>query len=308
MPESDNHTCSGNVLWLDALDDLRVSPELADIVRARVRVQDRAATAVERELRRTIRNLQTAIGATYPGRTVTDDIRRSILATQLRDVRDLLDDAGLASARASFFGRFDDIDDLAAETLESAGVDEADRILDEPATRLGIDAAEGRQLRAWEDAIERPMSRRILDGLQTSLTGESLDSVIARIQEAEGRSVGSATTEARTMIAEYDRSVQEEATQGAERDGFELVRVYLGPEDKITRPFCRELVGKAFDRSEIAALNNSQTSVAPLFSGGGFNCRHSFVAMSAGAVRDSGVTLGTMADIQAANAAAKARR
>ena len=212
------------------------------------------------------------------------------------------------SRRLRFFGRFDDVDDLAEELLEVAGVDEAARILDEPATRLGLDAAEGRQLRAWQGKIETPMAERILDGLQTSLTGESLTSVIERIVDAEDRSVGSATTEARTMIAEYDRAAQEEATLGAEREGYEFLRVYLGPEDRITRPFCRELVGKAFDRDEIAGLNNGQTATAPLFSGGGYNCRHSFVAMSAAAVAESGVQRGTINDVQAANAAGRSRR
>ena len=98
LPAPDNHVCAGNVLWLDALDDLRVSPELADIVRARVRIQDSAANAVEQALRRVIVNVGGELRAALPGDTVTDAVRREILATTLRDLRDLLDDAGLAEA------------------------------------------------------------------------------------------------------------------------------------------------------------------------------------------------------------------
>jgi len=148
LPAPDNHEFAGNVHWLDALDDLRVSPELADIVRARVRVADSAASAVEKALRRVIVNVGGELRAALSSSTVTDAVRREILATTLRDLRDLLDDAGLAEARDRFFTRFDDMDDLAEEMLEVGGVDEAARILDEPATRLGIDAAEARQLRA----------------------------------------------------------------------------------------------------------------------------------------------------------------
>jgi len=50
----------------------------------------------------------------------------------------------------------------------------------------------------------------------------------------------------------------------------------------VTRPFCRPLVGKAVTRRQIQGLSNGQTAVSPLFAGGGYNCRHSWVAMTPG--------------------------
>jgi hypothetical protein len=84
-------------------------------------------------------------------------------------------------------------------------------------------------------------------------------------------------SEARTL---YDTTVnvfgrQVEAMKSQPDD----VYAYMGPADVKLRPFCREHVGKVFTRAEIDALDNGQLPNVFL-TGGGYNCRHQFIAVS----------------------------
>lgn len=83
--------------------------------------------------------------------------------------------------------------------------------------------------------------------------------------------------EARTL---YDTTVsvfgrQVEAMKSTPDDVF----VYVGPLDKVTRPFCRQHVGKVYTREQIDALDNKQLPNTFL-TGGGYNCRHVWQAVS----------------------------
>ena len=83
--------------------------------------------------------------------------------------------------------------------------------------------------------------------------------------------------QARTL---YDTTVnvfarQVEAMKSREGDVF----AFLGPADTKLRPFCHAHVGKVFTREQIDALDNGQVGNVFL-TGGGYNCRHQFVAVS----------------------------
>jgi len=293
---------------LDALDDVGVSPELVRIVRERIRIADDAADLLKTNLTTVVQNLAVRLRAAMGGTSETDRMRAAILSTRLENVIDLLDQAGMSEAEAEFFRPYRRLADLADDGLEAAGVPNASRILDEPAARLAIDATIEDHLQGWENVIERPMASRILSGMRSAAVGETLDEVVSRIVEEEDRRVSGAVTEAKTRMAEFDRAAQEEAVLQAERAGADLVRVYLGPLDGVTRPFCRPLVGKAVTRRQIQGLSNGQTAVSPLFAGGGYNCRHSWVAMTPDEVRRAGIPLATPSDISAANQGGRANR
>ena len=83
--------------------------------------------------------------------------------------------------------------------------------------------------------------------------------------------------EARTL---YDTTVnifgrQVEAMKAQDGDVF----AYLGPLDRKTRPFCFEHVGKVYSKPAIDAMDNGQLPDVFL-TGGGWNCRHQFIAVS----------------------------
>lgn len=56
---------------------------------------------------------------------------------------------------------------------------------------------------------------------------------------------------------------------------------YSGPDDSVTRPFCRRLVARILSRAEVDALDNGQTGEGTaLIACGGYNCRHRWAAVS----------------------------
>lgn len=80
-------------------------------------------------------------------------------------------------------------------------------------------------------------------------------------------------TEIDTMYSAFTRTV---TAKKADDLGFELMR-YLGPDDKITRPFCEKVLndkpGAIYKIEEIKRMNNKQ-GLDVLTYGGGYNCRH----------------------------------
>lgn len=84
-------------------------------------------------------------------------------------------------------------------------------------------------------------------------------------------------TEARTL---YDTSTavfgREIEAMKARADG---AFAYMGPVDAVMRPFCAQHIGRVYTRPEIDALDNGQLP-DPFRTGGGYNCRHVWMAVS----------------------------
>jgi hypothetical protein len=76
-----------------------------------------------------------------------------------------------------------------------------------------------------------------------------------------------------TAVSVFGRQV--EAMKSTPEDVF----AYVGPADVKVRPFCHQHLGKVFTRDEIDALDNKQLP-NPFLTGGGYNCRHQFIAVS----------------------------
>lgn len=55
--------------------------------------------------------------------------------------------------------------------------------------------------------------------------------------------------------------------------------LYTGPDDDVTRPFCKAHVGQVYTRAEIERMDNGQLDNV-LLTGGGWNCRHLFLQVS----------------------------
>jgi len=86
------------------------------------------------------------------------------------------------------------------------------------------------------------------------------------------------TTELQTMVQAFSRTV---TAKKAEELGFDLM-IYLGPTDKITRPFCRKLLNRdpaIYTIAEIKAMSNGQ-GLPVLEYAGGYNCRHQWRPIS----------------------------
>lgn len=89
-----------------------------------------------------------------------------------------------------------------------------------------------------------------------------------------------------TTVNIFSRQVEAMKSKGAPDEPF----AYMGPVDDKTREFCLERVGKVFTRSQIEQMDNGQLPNVFL-SGGGYNCRHQFIAVSK--FGDAGKLVGT---------------
>lgn len=85
-------------------------------------------------------------------------------------------------------------------------------------------------------------------------------------------------TELRTSRARFQQSVTNAKAEDLGLQYFE----YVGPIDKVTRPFCLQVLTKnppVYKRNEIDALDNGQTTSA-FQDRGGYNCRHRWLPIS----------------------------
>lgn len=99
-----------------------------------------------------------------------------------------------------------------------------------------------------------------------------------------------AKTELNTALLSFSRTINLVQAESAGLEDY----IYIGPYDKITRPFCQKvLVMKSppiYSIAEIKTMDNGQGLPAAIY-GGGYNCRHRWKALSkegAKRMKDSG--------------------
>lgn len=271
---------------------------LLDIVRERIRVQRDGVRSVEAGLKRVLGDVTRAIVdelLNTPGADVPERVKRmglnaeaiaQLLMRALDPVRGELDDV------------MAELVVLAELQLETGGIDRAPDLgaIRAAAKRLDDDF--------WGGAVVQPSAQRMWDGLSTVMKGDSLDTVAERIRRQSGISIGRATTEARTQLAEFDRAVTAAAAEDA---GAELF-AYMGPKDAINRPFCAVLVDHVLTREQVGRLDNAQTVISPILSGGGYNCRHNWSPLDPITAEILGLPMASDSLIDEANSRARAAR
>ena len=108
------------------------------------------------------------------------------------------------------------------------------------------------------------------------------DTMIETLAQGLDKSLAEAQTLFDTQVSIYGRQVE---AIGSERLPDDQAFLYTGPVDGKTRDWCLERVGKVYTRAEIEAMDNGQLP-NPFLTGGGYNCRHSFLAVSSRELRD----------------------
>ncbi len=88
-------------------------------------------------------------------------------------------------------------------------------------------------------------------------------------------SVSRAQTLFDTQVSVIGRQMERLATEGNDAQAF----LYVGPVDARTRDWCLSRVGLVKTRAAIEAEDNGQLP-NPFLTGGGFNCRHTWLAVS----------------------------
>lgn len=128
----------------------------------------------------------------------------------------------------------------------------------------------------FNDSILSATSKTLKDSIVTAATTGNASLAIKQLEENLAKATGTQVAEAKLKIAEMNRSL---TATSAEAAGLEYF-YYSGPKDNITRPFCRKLIGKVVTASDINKLNNGIAGSSALMQGGGYNCRHSWTAVS----------------------------
>lgn len=114
--------------------------------------------------------------------------------------------------------------------------------------------------------------------LENAILGTNLDALVLG-QAAKEALLNFTKTELNTALISFSRMV---VIVQAESVGINLF-YYVGPLDKITRDFCRNVLTKKnppiYTRAEIERMNNDQGLPVMIY-GGGYNCRHNWSALS----------------------------
>lgn len=134
-------------------------------------------------------------------------------------------------------------------------------------------------LTPYVDDISSTLLRTVISGELpdiSALLGGTLDTLESQLN-----------TELNTMISAFSRTATSERAKELDINLF----LYLGPEDKLTRDFCLEVLNDTnrgiYTREEIDELDNEQDLPVFIY-GGGYNCRHRWVAISEEDAREMG--------------------
>lgn len=115
--------------------------------------------------------------------------------------------------------------------------------------------------------------------------GADLTSIINLDNEKLAKSID---TELNTATSAFSQTV---TNKKAKDLGFNLFE-YMGVEDKVTRPFCRQLLNKTppiYTREEIAGMDNGQDLDVMTYRGG-YNCRHQWRPITEERAKELGYT------------------
>jgi len=131
-----------------------------------------------------------------------------------------------------------------------------------------------RELLSVSDAALRRVEQTLLRGIVGAQDrGELLNELLAELEVT----LPQARTIYDTALSEFSRIAVTSTATGESDEAF----LYSGPIDGLTRPFCLDLVGKVYPRHEIDAMDNGQLDNT-LITGGGYNCRHTWLPVPPG--------------------------
>lgn len=158
------------------------------------------------------------------------------------------------------------------------------------------------QFRIVIPGIEKSLGRYISNPILRDVSQKALGQLADKTAEVV---VGKVSSSVKTAMMGAARSKAEEIQRRLlnRRKLF----LYVGPDDRITRPFCEVLVGYAIPKELLDSLNNYQGLKVKKF-GGGYNCRHQLLPISEALVEERGLPIADASLISAANDAARRAR
>ena len=230
-------------------------------------------------------------------------VRAALIRGNETQLLGVLQAAGLDGYNANWQARLGEAETLAKQWRTLYDLPASTRTPDVEAF-IAYDNSVRRARSLYPDTVVRPSLEVMQEGLRNAVTMERLPDAVSRIQERLEVTESQARTEASTRLAQFDRAVVQDQAERYDVNGY----IYRGPLDGITRSFCRSCLSVSSDkwwpRNVVLMLNNGQTAVNPLYSGGGYNCRHFWLPLPESIIEERGLKRATVADAQAVNATA----
>lgn len=238
------------------------------------RVADEIGRTYATELARVLRDLERQLRALALEATTgsTTALARAVRAAKLRRQLQLaLRDAGYPQLveAASTSG----LDRLIAQIERLRGAARlAEFTTMDHARLLALKALAKLDLVGQGEAISHALWRTLAQGL---FSQRPIADLLDDLSDAIDVEAHEARTLYDTTVNMFGRQVEALKATGEPDEVF----AYLGPLDVKTRPFCYERVGKVFTREQIDVMDNHQLPNV-FITGGGYNCRHTFIAVS----------------------------
>lgn len=238
----------------------------------------RELARVWREAERQLRVLVERLTQAGPDGRVVGVAVRAAQAAALRDqVRQVLETAGYdtlirAAAQTSS-------DAVVAAVLSAKTAAEVASLRQSVGPTLqALRALAASDLFQEGDEVATALTRALTQHL---FSQRPVSAIVAELENGLDRAESEVTTLFDTQVSIYGRQVEQLATEDL---GMAQPFMFLGPMDAKTRPFCARYVGRVLTRAQIEALDNGQLPNAFL-TGGGYNCRHTWVAVESEELR-----------------------
>ena len=152
----------------------------------------------------------------------------------------------------------------------------------------------------FDDIVIPSVAKNVKESLLSMIIDTPPNLALSNLALSLERGAGTLQTEVRTKISQFGRSVNMIAADTVGLDHY----LYTGPKDGITRAFCRPLINKVVDKTQLGKLNNGQ-GLSVRTSGGGYNCRHSWSPVTESFMKAAGLDKANQSDISKANTGGK---
>lgn len=269
-------------------------PILAKITKARIKelkaekkAADQFGVIYKKATRRLIDSLKESIDQSSP---------EAILSLPKDQLIELILSGGLAESVEDFIDQQD-------KMLEA--INQSISVVEPTWTPLFIQT-EVESIRAltvqnvFDDIVVPSVAKNVKDSLLSMVIDTPPSLALSNLALSLERGAGTLQTEVRTKISQFGRSVNMIAADTVGMDHY----LYTGPKDGITRAFCRPLINKVVDKTQLGKLNNGQ-GLSVRTSGGGYNCRHSWSPVTESFMKAAGLDKATASDISKANTGGK---
>jgi hypothetical protein len=221
----------------------------------------------------------------------------SLLSLNNDDLKEITIEAGYSSSIDEFIEQSEKISKAAQFT---AGVIEPSLAIP-PSQSMIIDVMRtAATQRIFDDLILPKVNSGVREALNNIIVDFPVDLSISSLAQNLEQAEKKQLTEINTQISIYGRSVTASIAEAANISYY----LYTGPEDGLTRAFCKPLVNKVISNSQMKKLNNGQ-GLSVKTAGGGYNCRHSWSPTTEGFIQAANLQKATSSDIEKANSRGK---